>query len=132
MSPWTLLGWICLLLAFAGIVLPLLPTTPFVLLAAGCFARSSPRLHQWLLQHRLFGPMLHDWEEKRCIPCRVRRLAIIMMLAVGGTSVTLIVEGIWLKLTGLLLIATGCIVVMRIRVCEALGTPPAPTQKELP
>lgn len=118
MNPWTWLGVLCLVLAAFGVVLPLLPTTPFVLLAAGCFARSSPRLHAWLLQSQLFGPVLRSWEQNRCMPRRARRIALVMMIGVGGCSVTFFVPGVWLKLFGILLIATGCIVVLRIPVCE--------------
>lgn len=60
----------CLMVAIGaiGVVLPLLPTTPFLLIAAGCFARSSPRLEAWLLSHRRFGPLLAAWRERGAIP----------------------------------------------------------------
>ncbi len=118
MKLWTLLGGLCLLLGAIGVFLPLLPTTPFVLLAAACFARSSPRLHHWLLQHRLFGPMLQDWEQKHCIPCRIRNLALLMMLGMGGISIAFLVQGLWLKIGGFLLIVMGCFVLLRVQVCE--------------
>lgn len=73
-------GLICLLLALIGIPLPLLPTTPFVLLAAFCFSKSSPRFHQWLLNNRIFGPMIHDWESYGVIPKKAKILATVMML----------------------------------------------------
>ncbi|MEM6709691.1 MAG: YbaN family protein [Pseudomonadota bacterium] len=60
-------GWLCLGLGFLGALLPLLPTTPFVLLAAYCFARSSPTWHRWLLTHRLFGPLILDWQTHRAL-----------------------------------------------------------------
>ena len=56
------LGMAFVALGFAGVFLPLLPTTPFLLLAAACFARSSPAFHDWLLSHRLLGPYIRDWE----------------------------------------------------------------------
>ncbi len=64
MSPWTILGVVFLMIGGIGVVLPLLPTTPFVLVAAGCFAKSSPRMHAWLLANRVFGPMIVDWEKE--------------------------------------------------------------------
>lgn len=63
-----LFGAIALLLGILGIFLPILPTTPFVILAAACWARASPRFHRWLHQHRFFGPMVKDWEERRAVP----------------------------------------------------------------
>lgn len=119
LNPWTLLGMLCLLLGAVGLVLPLLPTTPFVLLAAGCFARSSPRMHQWLLNNALFGPVLQDWERNRCVSRRVKRVALTMMLVVGGTSVLLFVPQGWLMLLAFILIGVGCGVVLSLRECPA-------------
>lgn len=75
-----LAGVLALLLGVLGVVLPLLPTTPFVILAAFCFSRSSERLHQWLLNQRLFGPLIRDWEAHGVIPLRVKWLSTSMML----------------------------------------------------
>lgn len=118
MNPWTWLGVLFLVVGAAGAVLPLLPTTPFVLLAAGCFAKSSPRMHAWLLRSELFGPVLRNWEQNRCMPRRARRISLLMMILVGGSSVAFFVPGLLLKLAGVALIATGCAVVLRIPVCE--------------
>ena len=63
-----------------GIVLPVLPTTPFVLLAAYCFSRGSARYEQWLLAHPRFGPMVRDWRANRAVPLRAKKLALVMML----------------------------------------------------
>lgn len=119
MNVWTLAGILSLLIALVGVVLPLLPTTPFVILAAGCFARSSPRLHAWLLHHPLFGPVLQNWETRRCIPRKIRRLALTMMIGMGGVSVVFLVPLGWLTVLGIALIVTGCVVLLRIPVCEA-------------
>jgi uncharacterized membrane protein YbaN (DUF454 family) len=73
-------GMLALLLGVIGVVLPLLPTTPFVILAAFCFSRSSERLHQWLLNQRLFGPLIRDWEAHGVIPLRIKCLSTTMML----------------------------------------------------
>lgn len=78
---WLAGGALALLLGIAGIALPLLPTTPFVLLAAFCFARGSARWERWLLGHRHFGPMVHGWRERRAVPLAAKSLAIVMMAA---------------------------------------------------
>lgn len=72
-------GTIALALGLLGVVLPGLPTTPFILLAASCFAKASPRLHQWLRQHRYLGPMVRDWEQHRTLTLRVKWVATAMM-----------------------------------------------------
>lgn len=76
---WLAAGWVALLLGFIGIFLPLLPTTPFVLLAAFCFSNGSPRWERWLLAHPTFGPMTVQWRTHRAIPRRAKQLAIGMM-----------------------------------------------------
>jgi uncharacterized membrane protein YbaN (DUF454 family) len=81
---WLLGGALSLLTGFVGIFLPLLPTTPFVLLAAFCFSRGSARWEAWLLQHPRFGPMVRNWRAYRVIPLRAKQLATLMM-ALGST-----------------------------------------------
>lgn len=122
MNPWSVLGVLSLLIGGVGIVLPLLPTTPFVLIAAGCFARSSPRMHAWLLGSRVFGPVLGDWEKKKCISFKAKLSALTMMTVVGGTSILLFVPAGWPKLAGLGLIVLGCLVVLSLKVCPGDGS----------
>lgn len=76
---WLWAGFISLGTGVVGIVLPLLPTTPFVLLAAFCFSRGSERCEQWLLTHHRFGPLVQDWRTQRAVPLRAKQLAITMM-----------------------------------------------------
>ncbi len=118
MNLWSLLGILSLLTGGAGILLPLLPTTPFVLLAAWCFARSSPRMHAWLVNSRLFGPMIHRWHENRCISMRVKITALFMVVGIGGSSVLLFVPAGWPKLAAVALLAVGFVSVWRLRVCR--------------
>lgn len=69
------LGCMMLVLGFIGALLPVMPTTIFLILAAWCFGRSSPRLEAWLLRHPRFGPVLVSWREKGAIPQRAKYLA---------------------------------------------------------
>lgn len=80
------LGGVFLMLGIAGIFLPLLPTTPFLLLAAACFARASRRLHGWLLGHALFGPIILEWRCHRAMPWRAKRAALLLLAASMGSS----------------------------------------------
>ena len=73
---WVVLGSLALALGVAGIFLPLLPATPFVLLASWCFVRGSPRMHRWLLDQRHFGPGIRAFEEGRGIPARAKAFAM--------------------------------------------------------
>lgn len=78
---WVLAGGVSLLLGLVGIVTPLLPTVPFVLLAAACFARGSTRLEHWLLHHPRFGPQVRAWRARRAVPRRAKWLASLTMSA---------------------------------------------------
>jgi uncharacterized membrane protein YbaN (DUF454 family) len=104
---WLLLftGLVFVSLAALGAVLPVLPTVPFLLVAAACFARSSARFYQWLLSNRLFGPLIRDWRETRTIPLRAKLSAIAAIALVGGSSVLFYVANPWAKLgVGVILI----------------------------
>lgn len=82
-----LAGSVSLLLGLIGVLLPGLPTTPFVLLAAACYAKASPRLHAALLQHRLTGPLLRDWEKHRSLTRRTKTIAVVSMLVMVSFSI---------------------------------------------
>ncbi len=81
-----IVGWISLALGVLGIVLPLLPTTPFVLLSAFCFSKSSKRFHSWLLNHKVFGPLVKDWQRHGVIQLKAKILATVSMLAMISLS----------------------------------------------
>ena len=77
-------GLLCTVLALLGAFLPVLPTTPLLIVAAFCFSRSSERLHRWLLNQEHFGPLLQDWEQYGVIPLRAKQLAtLIIVISVG-------------------------------------------------
>jgi uncharacterized protein len=78
---WLVLGFTATGLGILGAALPLLPTTPFMLLAAYAFARSSPRFHGWLVNHRRFGPLILNWQRHGSIDPASKRMAIFVMAA---------------------------------------------------
>lgn len=101
-------------LGFLGVFLPLLPTTPFLLLALACFARSSPAIHDWLINHRMLGPYIVDWERDRSIPIGAKITSVVMMSAsfawlTLGTNAPAI--AIWI--TGAILICVAVYIVTR-------------------
>lgn len=94
------LGWSAVAMAVAGLILPMLPATPFALIAAWAFARASPRLEDRLRSHPRLGPLLAGWRERRAIPRRAKVLAVLSLLlswivlaALGRSTLILIVAG---------------------------------------
>ncbi len=86
---WLVVGALALFAGTVGIVLPLLPTTPFVILAAFAFSKSSPRLHLYLAEHPRFGPMIADWSAHGAIAPLYKAMAVTMMAAAFGLSLWL-------------------------------------------
>lgn len=119
-EPWSLLrvayaslAGVTLALGIVGLFLPLLPTTPFVLIAAWAAPKGSPRLHQWILNHPHIGPLLHAWYTRGAVPRTAKWLAYITM---GLSWIGLICMGMhWLVLvvTILLFAAVACFLVTR-------------------
>lgn len=119
-----LAGTLSLALGLIGVVLPGLPTTPFVLLAAACYAKASPRLHAWLLNHRFLGPMVRDWEAHRSLTRRTKTIAIGSMLLMVSLSAWGFRHQLW-ALGGLLAAAVvGAWVVARIPTRPRDGSAP--------
>lgn len=84
-------GFVALFLGLLGIVLPLLPTTPFLLLALLCFSKSSPRFYHWLYQHRTLGKPLRDWHENRSISKQTwATIAVMISASIGITTFVLL------------------------------------------
>ena len=99
-------GWMSIVAGVVGIFLPLVPTVPFLLLAAACFARSSVRFHTWLLEHNYLGPLVRDYLNSGCIPVRAKRIAIGMVWISFPASAFLFAPAVWLKIV-LIALAVG-------------------------
>ncbi len=112
-------GLLCVGLGTLGVVTPILPTTPFLIVAAACFARASPRFYQRLLANATFGPLIRDWREQRAIPRRAKLTATAAISVTIGSSAVFFVEPLWLRI---LLVATGvtlCTWIWRQRTLDA-------------
>ena len=100
-------GGLSLILGVIGIIVPLLPTTPFILLSAACFAKSSPKFHQWLLNHAWFGPLINNYQNGQGIPQKLKIRIIIFiwitlsisMLVIGHLWICLMMTALGLGLT---------------------------------
>jgi uncharacterized membrane protein YbaN (DUF454 family) len=95
-------------LGLIGVVLPLIPTVPFMLLAAFCFARSSERLHGWLLAHPSFGPPILDWQERGAISLQGKRIATLSIGLVFTISLAL---GLRWQILGIQAVTLCCVLI---------------------
>ncbi|WP_326491616.1 YbaN family protein [Desulfolithobacter dissulfuricans] len=96
-----------------GVVLPLLPTVPFVLLAAACFAKSSDRAHAWLCTNRIFGPMIRQWHISRSIPKKSKHLALGAIICSGAIS-TILLTSTCFKLLVIGMLSIPVFIVLRL------------------
>ncbi|TKB45416.1 DUF454 domain-containing protein [Thalassotalea mangrovi] len=112
-----ILGLVMVGLATLGAILPGLPTTPFVLVAAACFAKSSPRLHTWLRQNPVFGPLIINWQQHRCVSLRAKVLAVAMIIGFGGYSLFFAITNLWLQITVAIFLGIGLTVVLSLKTC---------------
>ena len=110
---WFVVGLGSILLGAMGIFLPLLPTTPFLLLAAFAFARSSDRWHTWLHHHRLFGPIIDDWHQFRAIDRRAKIASVVSMVGIFVLSLALQVTPIVLAVQAVVLTITAAFLLSR-------------------
>ena len=108
-----LIGLTSLALGAIGVFVPLLPTTPFVLVAAIAFANSSERLHQWLLDHDVFGPLIHNWRRYGAISRSTKGVSLLSMAAIILISVLLDVPTYIIVIQALALSASALFIVTR-------------------
>lgn len=109
------LGWLAIVLGILGIVLPLLPTTPFMLLAAWCFARSSPRFHDWLLCRSPFGRYIRHWQQHRGMPPGAKSRAMIVIVITFAVSLWLVPLW-WVRVMLLIMLAVLLLFIGRMPV----------------
>ncbi|CCG86450.1 DUF454 family protein [Erwinia piriflorinigrans] len=112
------LGWLAVILATLGVILPLLPTTPFLLLAAWCFARSSPRFHYWLLHRSVFGRYLLYWQQHHAMPPGAKGRAVLFILLTFAFSLWM-VNIFWLRLLLVVILCILLIFIIRLPVADA-------------
>ncbi|WP_050790425.1 YbaN family protein [Vibrio caribbeanicus] len=116
-------GVLCVILGVAGIFLPLLPTTPFILLASACFMRGSPRFHRWLNEHKTFGPILSNWHQHRSVSSKVKKRGALCILASFAFSIW-IVPHFWLKIALVLMLILLLQWFLRLPTVEYLADKP--------
>lgn len=109
-------GQVCVGLAIAGVFLPVLPTTPFLLLASACFVKSSPKSQQWLMEHRLTGPFLRDWQQHHAVRRSVKWTAFLIVLAIMSLTLWLSRSAWPIQVATLALCGIGLTVIVRLPV----------------
>lgn len=93
-----LLGLCSLILGLLGVILPILPTTPFILLAAYFFSKGDNRLHSWLLENKLFGPMIHNWEKHKVIQLKAKIWATGFIIPLFSYTLIFVKVASWIKI----------------------------------
>lgn len=115
-------GAISLVLGFVGVFLPLLPTTPFLLLAAACFLRSSQRLYDWLIHHPWLGSYIRNYREHGAMTLRAKVTALTLLWLVIGHSAVMAAETLWLRV---LLLVIALAVTTHIALLKTMRSPDA-------
>ena len=111
-------GWLSIITGVIGIVLPLLPTTPFILLAAACFAKSSPKFHHWLVTHKFFGPIIDNFKNGHGIPKNTKiKIIVFIWLALGISMFAL--QNVWVTLALSFLGVFGTIHILRMPTLQS-------------
>ncbi|MGB9738801.1 YbaN family protein [Chloroflexus sp.] len=116
---WLTVGTLSLSVAGLGLILPGLPVTPFVLLAAACYMRSSVRLYRWLVSSRVFGPIIATWQRERGLTLSTKIVTFVLVWLMLGGAALFLVESVFMRslLIGLALVKT--IVLIRLRTVSS-------------
>ena len=100
------IGTTSLAVGIVGIFVPILPTTPFLLLSAACYIRSSQRFYHWLISNRLFGDYIRNYIERKGVPLRVKVLTLVLLWITIGCSAALATDTLWVRIV-LIAVAIG-------------------------
>ena len=111
-----ILGLLALGLGTVGVILPILPTTPFILIAAYCFVRSSARLHNWIMNHRRFGPMIRKYQEGKGLTLRVKLFSLGTAYLLVGTTMVLL-DNLHVRIFLVILMIAKTLFMIRIPTC---------------
>ncbi len=113
------IGPLALGLGVFGIFLPLVPTTPFVLLATGCYMRSSPRMHHWLVSSPMLGPVITTWQAKRGLTLRTKVTTLVLVWLMLGSAALWLVENQIMQYGLVILALVKTIVLARLRTVQS-------------
>jgi uncharacterized membrane protein YbaN (DUF454 family) len=118
---WLLLaaGTLALGLGALGLIVPGMPTTPFVLIAAACYIRSSERLYRWLISNQVFGPVVTTWQAERGLTIRAKLITLALVWITLGGAALFLVDSMVMKLVLLGFVCTKTVVLARIRTVPA-------------
>ena len=121
------LGYVSLGLGVIGLLLPVLPTTPFILLAAFAFSKSSEKLHGWLLSHKLYGPLITNWQRHGVIRPRAKWTSVSLIVILAGPSIYLLSAPVYAKV--LLFAICACVVCFIVTRPGAIPEEGVPTEE---
>ncbi len=109
------LGIVCVILAALGVLIPGLPATPFLLLASYAFARSSKKMHDWLVNHKIFGPILNDFLDRKGIRLHIKIISLALMWGMMLISVFFLIENDTVKYVAIGGALVGTIAILRFK-----------------
>ena len=115
---YNIIGTVSLFFGFIGVILPVIPTTPFVLLSAACYYKGSERLHGWLSRSEIFGPIIRDYEEHRGMRKATKMKALTIMWAAVMASTLLILDTFAMRALILLIAVIGTASMLRVKTIE--------------
>jgi uncharacterized membrane protein YbaN (DUF454 family) len=107
------IGWACVASGAIGVILPGWPTTIWIILATYFFARSSPRFYNWVMNHRLFGPLIRDWRDGKGMTARAKTVAVSTIVLTISISIA-VIPAVWVKALLLVIMVTLCTYLLRL------------------